>query len=900
MRWRRFRQRRQRDEDLAREVDSYLAHEIDDNVARGMRLDAARDAALRKFGNATYIRETIYEMNTLRPLEAVWQDFRYGLRQLRSKPGFALAAILSLALGIGANTAVFTLVDQILLRLLPVHNPRELVQLEVAGGRFGSNNGDVVHTFSYPTYLALRDQNTVLSGLTGQRMEQASLVGPDRSEMIGVGMVAGNYFGVLGVPAQLGRLLTPEDNQKRNGHPVAVLQYDFWQNRFAGSPDIVGNTIRLNGTPFTVIGVSAQGFEGTDAGLPAQVWIPVMMKSTITPSRDDLDDERSSWLYLFGRLKPGVTLERAQAAMHVLYRQRQQQEVKGAFFDKFPQLRKPFLRQNLALIPAARGQSSLRFQFERPLIVLQWLVGVVLLIACANVANLLLARAAARQREVAIRGALGAKRGQIVRQFFIESLILALAGGIAGLILSSWLAHVLIRLLPFAPANLSLSAAPDNRVLLFTAGLTILTAFLFGIIPALHGSRIAPGAALKEEAGSVGGGHGRVGLRKAFVTLQVALSCLLLITAGLFARTLDNLRHVDLGFKTENVATFVVRPATSYEDGRKLRVYQTLIESLATVPGVKAVGANRTPLLSGGEWDSWITIPGVEPKSGDPHVWSYFNAITPGYFEALGIPIKAGRDLSWQDWGASRRVCLVNEALVQEYLGGTNPIGRMMAQGEKAEPNMEIIGVFGNAKYEDVRGSIPRQTFVSLDSKIHAVQSINVYARIQGDPRPILSQLRAQARRVDPNLVVSDMRTLDDQLNMRLSNERILSFLSMAFALLATLLAVIGLGGVLAFVVAQRTREIGIRVALGAGQASVIGLVLREMLLAIGIGLGAGVTASLIGGRYIESQLFEIKADDPLVLLMSVGAVVIASLAAAFVPVRRAAGIDPAGALRYD
>ncbi|HMJ62531.1 MAG TPA: ABC transporter permease, partial [Bryobacteraceae bacterium] len=514
-----------------------------------------------------------------------------------------------------------------------------------------SNNGDNVNTFSYPTYLALRDRNTVFSGITGQRVERASLVGQDRSEAIGVGLVAGNYFSVLGVRAQLGRLLAPEDNQTRNGHAVAVLQYDFWRSRFASAPEIVGSTIHLNGAAFTVIGVSAPDFEGTDVGVPAQVWVPVMMKPTLTPSADELDNERSSWFYLFGRLKPGVTREQAQAAMRLLYRQRQREELNGEFFQKFPDARRLFLRQNFTLIPAARGQSSLRFQFERPLIVLQWLVGVVLLIACANVANLLLARAAAREREVAIRGALGASRGQIVRQFFIESLILACSGGIAGLVLSSWLARVLVRLLPFDPANLSLSTTPDLRVLLFTGGLTLLTAFLFGIIPALHGSRAAPGVILKEEAGSIAGGHGRVRLRKAFVTLQVALSCLLLIAAGLFARTLDNLRNVNLGFTTENVATFGVRPAILYSDGHKLQVYRTLMETLASVPGVTAVGANRTRLPTGNEWDSGIALPGAETKPGD-HTWSFFNAVTPGYFAALGIPIKAGRDLNWRDWAA--------------------------------------------------------------------------------------------------------------------------------------------------------------------------------------------------------------------------------------------------------
>jgi predicted permease len=838
-------------------------------------------------------------MDTLNLAGSVWQDLKHGARQLRLNPGFALTAVLSLALGIGANTAIFTMVDQILLRLLPVDRPRELVQLKLTGGRVGSQSGDGQHTFSHPLYLAFRERNTVFSGLTGQRVETASLAGAERSEVVSVGLVAGNYFNVLGVRPHLGRLLTSEDDKLRLGHPVAVLQYDFWRNRFGGRREVVGSTIRLNGSPFTVIGVGAPDFEGTDVGLPTNLWVPVMMKPAITPTWDALDDERNAWFYLFGRLKPGVTMQQAQAALKVLYRQRQEEELKGDFFQKLPEMKERFLRGDFTLVPAARGQSNLRFRFERPLIVLEWLVGLVLLIACTNVASLLLARSAARQREIAIRGALGASRGQLVRQLFVESSILAVAGGSAGLVLSSWLARVLLRLLPFDPANLSLSTAPDLRVLLFTTGVTLLTALVFGLVPAFQGARVSPGATLKEEAGAIAGGCGHVRLRKTFVALLVGLSSLLLIGAGLFVRTLKNLQNVDLGFKTENVAMFGVRPATVYSDSRKLQVFRSVIEGLATVPGVKAVGANRAPLLTGGRWDSGITIPGVEPKGAD-YPWSFFNAITPGYFEALSIPIRAGRDLSWNDWGGSRRLCLVNDALVTEYLGGVNPVGRLMAQGIKQPPNTEIIGVFANAKYHEVRGAVPRQTFVAMDSHIRNIGGITVYARIQGDPRRVMAQLRDQVRRVDSNLVVSDMRTLDDQLNMRIANERMLSFLSVGFALLATLLAVVGLHGVLAFVVARRTREIGIRMALGAGQAGVIGLVLREMILVILSGIAAGVAAALLCGRYVETQLFGVKTADPPIFVISVATLLAASLAAAFLPAWRASRIDPIRALRHE
>jgi putative ABC transport system permease protein len=536
------------------------------------------------------------------------------------------------------------------------------------------------------------------------------------------------------------------------------------------------------------------------------------------------------------------------------------------------------------------------------LIVLQWLVGLVLLLACTNVANLLLARGAARQRELAIRGALGAGRGRLIRQLFVESFLLALIGGTAGLLLSSWLTRGLVGILPYDPANLSLSTSPDLRILLFTTGITLLTALFFGLLPAIQGSRVSPEAALKEEAGSIAGGHGHVRLRKMFVALQVGLSCLLLIGAGLFARTFQNLRNVDLGFNSENVLVFDVRPATVYDDVRKIQTYRSLIEGLATIPGVKAVGANRERLLTGDRWTSSITIPAS--KAREP--WSYFNAITPGYFEALGIPIKAGRDLRWSDWGGSRKLCLVNEALVNEYLAGANAVGRLIAQDMRSTPDMkiipdlEVIGVFGNARYEDVRGSIPRQVFVAMDARISTVSSVNVFARIHGDPRVMMPQLRDQVRRVNSDLIVTDMRTLDDQLNMRVSNERLLSFLSVGFALLASLLAVIGLHGVLTLVVARRTREIGIRIALGADKGRVIRLIMREMVPVIIFGIAAGMITGLLCGRFVESQLFGVKAADPAVFVIGVAILLTASLAAAFLPAWRASRIDPMASLRHE
>ncbi len=834
-------------------------------------------------------------MRTFRYLDSVSQDLKYGLRQLRLKPGFTLAAVLSLALGIGANTAIFTLTDQILLRLLPVENPRALVQLRVDGGRFGSQSGDGIHTFPYPTYLALRDRNTVFAGLTGQRIESASLIASDRNEMISLGLVAGNYFEVLGVRPHLGRTITPDDDRQLNGHPVTVLQYDFWRTRFDGRPDLVGQIIRLNGLPFTVIGVAARGFEGTDTGIPTKAWAPVAMRPTITPSDPRLDDERSSWFYLFARLKPGVTLDQAQAAMKIVYRQRQNEELHHDLFGRFPVMKERFLRQTFLLEAAEKGASGLRSTFERPLIVLEWLVGAVLLIACSNVAGLLLARGAARHREMAIRAAIGAGRGRMIRQLLSESLLLAAGGGAAGLLFGWSLTRFLIGMLPVDPDNISLSAAPDPRILLFTLAVTALTTLVFGLLPAWHMSRVEPAATMREESGSIAGGQVR--LRKLFVALQVGLSVMLLLGAGLFVRTLRNLEQVDLGIRTDNVVMFAVRPATPYEESRRLQLYRSLMEGLARTPGVRAVGANTTRLFTGGRSDGSITVPGMAETS-EPS--SFFNWVTPGYFEALGIPVKTGRDFSWLDWGAGRRYALVNEQLAKEYFGDAVPVGRTVGRGLRAPLDIEIIGTFGNSRYHDVRGVVPRQMFMNLDANMRFVGGVNVYARVTGDPRHVMPALRAAVAGIDSNLVVSDMRTLDKQLDLRLANERLVSFLSAGFAILATLLAMVGFHGVLAFVVARRTREIGIRMALGAGQASVIRMISSEMALVIVCGLAAGVAAGYFSGSYVESQLFGVKAHDPVVFAIAAGALLLAAAAATLLPAWRASRIDPMRALRYE
>jgi len=876
----------------------------DDLISLGLSPDEAMEEAARQFGDRNQTQQIcvrieqgrVRRMHFRESLSGWRQDFQYAFRQLRHNPGFTATAILTLALGIGVNTSIFTLSDQILLRLLPVERPRELVQLRVDGGRAGAQSGDGVHTFSYPAFLMLRDSNKVFAALTGQALESAGLSVNGRNQYLNVAMVAGNYFDTFGVKAYAGRMLELQDDRVRMGAPVAVLRYEFWQSQMGADPAVVGSKISLNGYPFSVIGIAAPGFEGTDMAYPSNIWIPATMKPALTPADNSVEDERFAWFYLFARLKPGVSIRQAEAAMKVLYHQRQEDELKSAYFQETPQERERFLKQTFKLEPAQRGQSSLRDRFERPLIVLQWLVGAVLLIACTNIAGLLLARCAARQREMAIRGAMGAGRGRLIRQLLIESLVFACIGGTAGILISGWATRVLLRLIAADPADLALHPNPDVRVLAFAAALTIIAVMIFGLLPAWQGSRPVA-EALKESAGTITGSLSQARLRKAFVSFQLALSILLLIGAGLFTRTLRNLRAIDLGFQTEGVVTFTAAPVTRYDDAHKLQVFRLLMEALAGTPGVKAAGANTTPLLSGYRWDGAMRIAGAEPASGDASN-SFFNAITPGYFQALGIPIKEGRDLSWKDWGKPNKYCLVNEALVHDYLAGRNPVGMKIGQGRRGPVDFEIVGVFANARYHDPRGRIPRQTFFSLDSRIHGADEINVYARVQGDPRAMMPQLREQVRRVDSNLLIDGMRTLDGQLNLRLKNERLLALLSDSFAFLAVLLAATGLYGVLSFLVLRRKREIGIRLALGARRGQVIGLLLHEMAPVIGAGVLAGLAAAILCGRFVQSELYGVKSFDAAVFLASVVLLAACSLFASALPAWRASRVDVTTTLR--
>jgi predicted permease len=903
MKWTRFLRRRYWDEERSRELEAYLQIETDDNIARGMQPDEARLAARRKLGNPTRIREEIYGMNTVQYIESVWQDLEYAVRQLRRSPGFTAAAVLSLALGIGANTAIFSLLDQVLLRPLPVHDPQQLVLLEWQGLFYGPSMGEDM--LSYPAYRDIRDGNQVFSGLLGYHQIPFGVGYRGQVERIPGTLVSGNYFDVLGVPAFLGRMFSADDDGIPGGHPLAVLTYDFWVERFHSDRGMVGRSITINGSPFTVIGVSAKGFSGLEVGEPVKVMVPMMMRNQVTAeswtSMFGLDQRRGGWVRVLGRLKPGVTARQAKASLQPRFHSMLEMEVRlKDFAGATAQTRREFLRSWMDVKTAVSGHSEAREQYQTPLRVLMGMVGLVLLMACANVANLLLARAAGRRREIAVRLALGASRRRIVRQGLVESILLALMGGAAGLLGAMWMDQLLLDLLAAGDTPLGLRATPDLRVLVFTLTVSTITGVLFGLAPALGTIRVDLVPALKEQSRGVAGGGSN--LRRSLGAAQVLVSILLLIASGLFARSLFNLRTLDPGFRTQNVMEFSIDPSLNgYGAGRRQRVFQTVLEKLRALPGVDSAGLGLASVLSDSWWCDHVTVAGYQPSPGDD-LRPCHNAASPGYLTTLGIPLIAGRDFSAADAAGKNKVALVNESFARHYFGNGSALGGRFGFGNYpgTKTDIEIVGVIKDAKYSSLRAASPPQTIVDDEQMEGAVFQATLYVKTRIDPRQMYPSIRRAIQEVDRDLPLYEMRTLDEQRDMLLATERMVASLAAVFGLLATVLAAIGLYGLMAFNVAQRTEEIGIRVALGARAFNVTWLVMREVLSLVGAGAAIALPAAFILARFVKSQLYDIRPNDPLTIGAAMFLLALVGALAGFIPARRAARVDPIRALRYE
>ncbi|MBZ5554581.1 MAG: ABC transporter permease [Acidobacteriia bacterium] len=839
-------------------------------------------------------------------------DVRYAVRVLLKDPLFTALAVLTLALGIGANTAIFTLLDQVLLRLLPVKNPQHLMLLTMRGRHYGNNWGG--NAISYPMYRDFQDHNEVFSGMFCRFPTRVNLTFGGQAERVEAELVSGTYFNVLGVTTVLGRPFTPEDDRLPNGHPLVILSYNFWKQRFGGDPAILGKTVTVNKHDMTVIGVAQAGFDGVELGYTSKLFIPVMMQpQVLIVPMEMLTDRRSRWVNAFGRLKPGVTQKQAKASLQPFMHSMLEMEVREPAFSRASTYdREQFLKCWIDVLSGSQGRSYFRQELSTPLWVLMAITGVVLLIACANLANLLLARATGRQKEIAVRLSVGASRGRIVSQLLVETLCLSAVGGLAGLALAFWADRALMAIyLPADSGGLSISTVPDFRILLFTSAVTILTALLFGLVPALKTTKPDIGKTLKDQAGSVvGGGHG--GLRKTLVVTQVSLSLLLLIGAGLFLRSLNNLSRLGPGFSAERLVGFNIDPSLggySVEDQKIF--YQQLTDSLSSIPGAQSVGLASMRILENNEWDSGMTVEGYTPGKPDDHAQPYMNQISQNYFATLGVPIVAGRDFTVkdnhevkfgpqpEDW--SPTTVMINQEFARRYFQGQNPVGHHLGFGTDpgTRTDMEIIGVVKDIKYTNLRDDIPPQAFIPYYGS-HFMGSMTVYLRTAVDPNQLMPTVRAKVRDLDQNLPIYEMRSMEAQVNNSLTTERMIASLSTVFGFLATLLAVIGLYGVMAYTVSQRRREIGIRMALGAEPRNVIGMVMRDALLLVAIGVAVGVPFSLGVMRAVQSQLFGLTAHDPSTLALATVGLVFVACVAGYLPALRASRLDPMAALRYE
>jgi predicted permease len=840
-------------------------------------------------------------------MNGLFQDFWYSLRQLRKNPGFTSIAVLTLALGIGANTAIFSLLNAVLLRNLPVREPDQLVLFGKGLWR-GSVSGFPNRSwqlFSYPFYREFRQKNQVFSDVgaidsilfdTHGRVSSGANL-----EKVSVELVSGTYFNVLGVNPVLGRVLTDADDQTAGAHPVAVASYSWWQRRFANQPSAVGQSVTIRSTVYTVIGVAPPEFFGMIVGQSPDLWIPLAMEKEISPGWNGLDKNLFQSLYVFARRKPGVSVEQASANTNLLFKQIIRQYAGATASQKELD---DIQHASINLTPAATGLSQLRYQFSSPLKILMGVVGLVLLVACANVANLLLARATARQREIAVRMSIGAARFRLIRQLLVESGVLAATGAVLGVGSAWWATQLLLRMVSTGSQTLPVQVAPDAVVLAFTVMVAVMTVLLFGTAPALYATRVELVPSLKEGRGTISS-HSRNRLAKGLIIGQVALSVVLLVGAGLFLRSLENLSNVDTGFNKQNVLTTSLDPdgAGYKQDAHWDHIMTQLEDRVNALPGVRAASF-AFEVFNGGGWTDAVVVPGRPKSDHDPEV--FHNIVGPKYLEAMAMPILVGRGLLPEDSSTSRHVAVVNETFARAYFGGESPLGRTFdVGGEAGAPskstewqNVEVVGVVKDGKYMDVQEKPTPAAFYPHSQ--HPGFLYNFIVRYSGDAGALAQTISKTVHSVDSNLPVGDFTTLAQLVDDSVLNHRLVAQLCTFFGALAAILVCIGIYGLMSYGVTRRTSEFGVRLALGAAREQVLWIVLRETLGLVVIGIVIGLALAPALSRIVASFLFGLKFYDPLSIVAAIFAMTAVAIVAGYVPARRAAKLDPVVALRYE
>jgi predicted permease len=900
---------RRADQDLDNEIETHLRLLTERYVHQGMTEAEAARAARRQFGNVTLLKEDHREMRGIRFIEALVQDLKYGLRMLRKNPGFTFVAVLTLALGIGANTAIFSVMNALLLRSLPVKDPQELALFSIIEQQGPG------YAQTYPFYEVVRDHSQSFSGvIAGGSVGDGRLMvkepGGGTVEPVQQQRVSGNFFSVLGAGAVVGRALSEADDNPASAQPGAVISYEFWRRRFGLDPGVVGRQVTVNDTALTIVGVAPPGFFGFEVGKKPDIWWPIKAANDET-SRQMLSQNNFWWLLMFGRLRPGVSMAQARAEVDLIFRL-QQEKIAGAIGANWtPTERRRHFEHRMALESGSAGVTWLRRQFQRPLLILMITVALVLLIACVNIANLLLARAATRRKEIAVRLAVGAGRFRLIRQLLTESVLLAALGGVAGLLFAHWLSLSLLAYLP-RENRATLDIPLDARVLGFTLAISILTGFLFGLAPTWQATKLDLTASLKGQTGA-SATRSRLMLNKLLVVAQVALTLFLLVGAGLFARSLRNLRTLDAGINYENIIKFRIDVGSGYDTARLIDLHKQALPRLEALPGARSATLAIATPLTGGVLLSRVSVPGYTPAP-DENLNCNALVVGPRFFETMKMPLLAGRDFgpredrpalssNTPDTAADDRPpsilsAVVNQAMARHFFGNENPIGKHFNWDDGGR-RIEIIGVVRDAKFTSLREKPPR-TFYLYYFQAPVPFNLTIHLHTDGDPASYAATIRRVVREIDPQLQVVELQTMGEAVNETLVQERFVAQVGGAFSVFALLLACVGLYGVMSYAVARRTNEIGVRMALGAQRSDVVWLVMREVSLLVALGVVVGLALATATTRLVSALLFDLTPNDPATIVLATMLMIAVAALAGYLPARRAMQVDPLAALRHE